>query len=71
MSQEMKIEPGKKYRTPWEPSGIVEVIRVEPGQHFGEDTAFIRHVDDHPYGYKAGGFGRYLCRELRPLEESP
>ncbi len=53
-----QLIPGHRYRTPWEPSGIVEVDEDE-----GE-SVLVWHVGDHPKGYKAGTIGRYLVKEL-------
>ncbi len=61
---------GRHFRTPWEPSGIVEIVEVEPHFYFGETSVLIRHDVANPMGYAKDSIGRYLLRELRPLEES-
>lgn len=60
----MTIEVGKCYRTPWEPSGVVRVLNVEPSHTIYKEVALIEFVGDHPKGYKSGTHGRYPSSEL-------
>lgn len=63
------IEIGKKYKTPFEPSGIVEVIRIESEDNFyKKPTCIIKYIGDHPAGYKNGTEGRYFCDELKQID---
>jgi hypothetical protein len=55
---------GKIARTPFEPSGLVRVLDIEPGLYDGKKTALIEYVEDHPKGYKKGSIGRYFAHEL-------
>ena len=59
---------GEVFRTPFEPSGLVEVLLVEEGDYFGKKTVWVRFVEDHPHGYPKDSCGRYIAKELRPLE---
>ncbi len=70
VSEAIMLNPGDTCQTPFEPSGLVEVIRVEPGAYCGRDTVLIRFLEDHPHGYPAGNTGRYFTDELRPVEPS-
>jgi hypothetical protein len=68
----MSVEVGKLYRTPWEPSGVVEVLEIENPQYpYDEPTAFVRFVGDHPRGYKDGSPGRYCVKQLEGREVTP
>ena len=66
-----KIEVGKVYRTPYEPSGLVQVIAIEPPQSGYPECAFVKFVGDHPAGYKDGSHGRYFSSELRIADDVP
>jgi hypothetical protein len=56
---------GKTMRTPFEPSGLVRVLRVEDELFNGKRTVFIEFTEDHPNGYRAGDVGRYFAHELK------
>ena len=58
------IAIGQVYRTPFEPSGLVKVIAIEPPQSGFDECAFVEFVGDHPHGYKDGSNGRYFTKEL-------
>lgn len=60
---------GEKYRTPWEPSGIVKVIELEDACWPYKPTAVVVFIGDHQ-GYRSGSLGRYQQHELRPINES-
>lgn len=64
------IEPGKVYRTPWEPSGLFRVTRVDTSRGSHGEAAFGYFVGDHPKGYKDGQVGAYPCHELEGREAS-
>lgn len=65
----MTVEVGKTYRTPFEPSGLVKVIAIEPAQAGYDECAFVEFVGDHPAGYKNGSKGRYFTKELDGREQ--
>ena len=57
---------GHVYRTPYDPSGLVRIIAIEPPQAGYDECVFVQFVGDHPSGYKDGTNGRYFSKELRP-----
>lgn len=63
------IVVGQNYRTPFEPSGIVKVIAIEPPQAGFDECAFVEFVGDHPSGYKSGSPGRYFSKELKAVDQ--
>lgn len=63
------LQIGKIYKTPFEPSGTVEVIEIEPAnQFYKKPTCLVKFIGDHPAGYKNGTQGRYFCDELREFD---
>lgn len=64
----MKI--GDIVRTPYEPSGIVEIVAITPPSNPPMDvfgvTADVRYLHEH-YGYPAGRIGTYQLSDLKPL----
>lgn len=67
----MKI--GDIVRTPYPPTGIVEIVRLTPPSDppmdvFGT-TADVRYLHDH-YGYVPGTIGTYQLSDLQPLGET-
>ncbi len=64
------LQPNDLARTPFEPSGIVEVLAIEPAASVSRPTAFIRFAENHPAGYSKGSFGRYFLDELIPIRPS-
>lgn len=67
--RQMPIEIGQRARTPFEPSGLVEVVEIE-GLHpvVPRQTVLVRYLEPHPHGYPGGTLGRYFADELRPLD---
>lgn len=66
----MKCEVGKKYRTPYEPSGIVQIVEVEgTNEFYSRETAIVKFIGNHPAGYKNGQIGRYFVDELKEISE--
>jgi hypothetical protein len=55
---------GRRYYTPWKPSGLVEVVSVAEGLWDGRVIVAVRFVGNHPNGYRDGDFGFYLADEL-------
>jgi len=69
-----RVTVGGTYRTPFEPSGTVKVLALEPTPEWpynGRTMAYVEFVEDHPHGYPAGSTGRYLADELLPLVPDP
>ena len=60
------VEIGKVYRTNLsKPGGLVRVLDIQPySSYYRELTAYIEHIEDHPYGYKKGERGGYMVRDL-------
>lgn len=71
MTPQMSVEPGKKYRTPWEPSGIILVNEVIKDTYPYGDCACGVFVGDHPRGYKDGSPACYPVKELEGREVKP
>ena len=67
----MKV--GSIVRTPYEPRGIVEIVRIDPPTDPPSDpygvTADVLYLHDH-YGYPAGTIGTYALADLKPLGET-
>jgi hypothetical protein len=55
-------------RTPWEPSGLVKILELEPAGTIYDECAFVVFIEDHPNGYRNGEPGRYQLKELRAAE---
>lgn len=64
------IQVGDIVRTPFDPSGLVEVIEIEPPNWLGKRTVRVRYIEDHPHGYKAGTLGRYYLDELQQANQA-
>lgn len=57
---------GSRARTPFEPSGVVEVLAIEaPQSPYTKPLARVRFLEDHPHGYAKGTEGLYYAEELR------
>jgi len=65
------LRPNDFARTPFEPSGIVQVLLIEPAALGSRPTAFVRFNHDHPAGYARDSLGRYLSDELIPVPAPP
>jgi hypothetical protein len=63
------LHPGDICRTPFEPSGRVEVLSLESAYPLARfrAAAVVRFVEDHPHGYKQGELGCYFADELKPI----
>ncbi len=60
---------GRTARTPFEPSGLVRIIEVEPIDPLtGRQTCRVEFLDDHPHGYAKGTVGRYFVEQLHIVE---
>jgi hypothetical protein len=66
----MDVSVGQRYRTPFEPAGVVEVLALEPvSAGTTRRMAVVRFIGDHPHGYPDGTEGRYFADNLRPLDD--
>ena len=64
----MPLQIGMHAHTPFSPSGLVEVVRIEDLHPLmPRQTVLVRFLDRHPHGYPAGTLGRYFRDELRPV----
>ena len=68
--QPTRLHPGDICRTPFEPSGRVEVLSLESAFPLARFRAVfvVRFVEGHPHGYKQGELGCYFADELKPVE---
>lgn len=57
---------GKFYRTPFELSGVVEVIELDEQstEFYGKPVLVVEYLHDHPHGYPAVSMGLYFAEEL-------
>ncbi len=63
----MRLHVGQVVRTPFEPSGLVQVVALSgPHPVNGRLTVEVRYLEEHPHGYRAGTLGCYFRDELRP-----
>ena len=68
--QATPLHPGDICRTPFEPSGRVEVLSLESAYSLSRfrAAAVVRFVEDHPHGYKQGEIDCYFADELKPVK---
>jgi hypothetical protein len=72
MNEQEQIEwkEGDIASTPFEPSGLVKILEIEPAGEIYGVTARVEFIEDHPHGYPKGSEGRYQLKELRkPIRE--
>ena len=68
----MDIHVGTIARTPFPPSGLVEVLEVEALHPLvSRETVLVRFLAAHPHGYPSGSLGRYFRDELRSIAHWP
>lgn len=65
MTDTPKFLPGEVIRTPFEPSGLVRILRVYA------DYVEVEHLDDHPRGYRRGTWGCYFKRDWSRTVRTP
>lgn len=61
------MENGDIVKSIWSPMGLMKIVKIE--QHFGKAIALIVHINDHPYGYKAGTYGWQYLDYLVPPDQ--
>lgn len=64
----MPLQIGRHARTPFRPSGLVEVVAIKDLHPLvPRQTVLVRFLAHHPHGYPPGTLGRYFRDELRPV----